>query len=309
MAGAGKAIQAGAKVLKKLRKTPTQTRKQVSKEGFDNSKVVTGKVKVTKIKKPTTGNARKNTGANKKTTTTKKTTVKKTSTPKRTNAPRASLSTAQRKANDAAVKKGGTALSSPKPIKKVTKTPTKKAVKKTATKKTATKKTATKKTARKTPAKKVAKKKTAKKTTTSTPRNAGGTSERAGIGGGRSSKDALKGSSGKQETRLAIIPKKPKPKPKPKTKKKGPSANAKKNARRKKLLKFIRNERSLAGKAIRGGKAVAKKSGTAVIAGGAGYLGGRMGSSGNVSDSAQQSTTGFTQAELNAARMRYYGGR
>ena len=55
--------------------------------------------------------------------------------------------------------------------------------------------------------------------------------------------------------------------------------------------------------------AIAKKSKTAVIAGGAGYLGGRMGSSGNVADVAKQSTTGFTQAELNAARMRYYGGR
>ena len=297
----GKAIAIAAKALKKgskIRKSIPQTRKQISKEGFDNSKVVVGKVKVTKIKKPKTGNARKATGLNKKTTTTKKTTVKKTTTPKKTNSPRSSLSTAQRKANDAAVKKGGTALANPKPIKKVAKkAPVKKAPVKKATAKKAT--------AKKAPAKKVAKKKTAKKTTASTPRNAGGTSERAGIGGGRSTKDTLKGSSGKQETRLAKIPKKPKSK----TKKKGPSANAKKNARRKKLLKFIRNERSLTGKAIRGGKAAVKKGGIPALSVAGGYMGGRMGSSGNVANDAQQSTTGFTQAELNAARMRYYGGR
>jgi hypothetical protein len=282
MAGIGKSIQAGAKVLKSIRKARTQTRSQVSKEGFDNSKVVTGKVKVTKIKKPTTPKKPKSTP---KKTAVKKTTVKKAPLKK---SPKSTLSS---------------------PVKKVTKAPAKKTVKKTAkktaTKKTATKKTATKKNARKTPAKKVAKKKTAKKTTTSTPRNAGGTSERAGIGGGRSTKDTLKGSSGKQETRLAIIPKKTKPK----TKKKGPSANAKKNARRKKLLKFIRNERSLTGKAIRGGKAAVKKGGIPALSVAGGYMGGRMGSSGNVADTAKQSTTGFTQAELNAARMRYYGGR
>tara|TARA_R110000851_G_scaffold274698_1_gene427271 strand:- start:135 stop:1037 length:903 start_codon:yes stop_codon:yes gene_type:complete len=300
MAGAGKAIQAGAKVLKKLRKTSTQTRKQVSKEGFDNSKVKTGNVKVTKIKKPTTGNARKTTGLNKKTTATpKKTAVKKTTTKKRTNSPRASLSTAQRKANDAAVKKGGTALAKPKAVKKVVKAPVKKApVKKTA-----------KKTARKTPAKKVAKKKTAKKTTTSTPRNARGTSERAGIGGGRSTKDTLKGSSGKQETRLAIIDKKPK-----KTKKKPSYRGGKKDTDSKayKAMRKLAAKRKPRKKLIKRAKqigAIAKKSKTGVIAGGAGYLGGRMGSSGNVADAAQQSTTGFTQAELDAARMRYYGGR
>ncbi len=114
----------------------------------------------------------------------------------------------------------------------------------------------------------------------------------------------MKGSGGKQETRLAKIPKKPK-----KSKKKGPSANAKKNARRKKLLKFIRNERSLTGKAIRGGKTAVKKGGIPALSVAGGYMGGRMGSSGNVADTAKQKTTGFTQAELDAARMRYYGGR
>lgn len=262
MAGIGKAIGAASKALKKTRKTSTQTRKQVSKEGFDNSKVKTGNVKVTKIKKPTTPKKPKSTP---KKTAVKKTTVKKAPVKK---SPKSTLSS---------------------PVKKVTKAPAKKTAKKTA---------------RKTPAKKVAKKKTAKKTTTSTPKNAGGTSERAGIGGGRSTRDTLKGSSGKQETQLAVIPKKPKVK----TKKKGPSSTAKKNARRKKLLR-ARDEKRLSRKLIRGGKAVAKKSGTAFMAGGAGYLGGRMGSSGNVADAAQQSTTGFTQAELNAARMRYYGGR
>jgi len=262
MAGIGKAIAAGAKVLKNTKKTRVQTRKQISKEGFDNSKVKAGGVKVTKIKEPTTPKKPKSTP---KKTAVKKAPVKKAPVKK---SPKSTLSS---------------------PVKKVTKTP----VKKTA-----------KKTARKTPAKKVAKKKTAKKTTTSAPRNAGGTSERAGIGGSRSTKDTLKGSGGNQETRLAKIPKKPK-----KPKKKGPSANAKKNARRKKLLKFIRNERSLTGKAIRGGKTAVKKGGIPALSVAGGYMGGRMGSSGNVSDNAQQSTTGFTQAEFDAARMRYYGGR
>ena len=267
MAGIGRAIAAGAKVLKNTKKTGTQTRKQVSKEGFDNSKVKTGNVKVTKVKKPTTPKKPK--------TTPKKTPAKKTPAKKTP-------------AKKAPVKKSPKSTLSA-PVKKVTKTP----VKKTA-----------KKTARKTPAKKVAKKKTAKKTTTSTPRNAGGTSERAGIGGSRSTRDTLKGSGGKQETRLAKVPKKPK-----KPKKKGPSANAKKNARRKKLLKFIRNERSLTGKAIRGGKTAVKKGGIPALSVAGGYMGGRMGSSGNVADTAKQKTTGFTQAELDAARMRYYGGR
>lgn len=268
-----KAIGAAAKVVKKTARR-IQSRKEVSRDAFDKSKVKTGGVKVTKISKTTTP---KKTATKK--TATKKTAVKKTAVKKTT-----------------AKRPPKTELSAPptKPVKKVTKA-----------------------TTAKRPTKKVAVKKTPKKTT-STPPNASGTSERAGIGGRRSTKDSLKSAASQQESRIVKSetslakntpkPKKPKASKPTKPKRKGPSATAKRNARRKKLLR-ARDEKRLSRKLIRGAKTAAKKSGVPLTAFGAGYGGARMGSRGNVADAAKQKTTGFTQAELDAARMRYYGGR
>ena len=198
-----KAIKAAAKVVKKTARR-IQSRKQVSKDAFDKSKVKTGDVKVTKVSKSTT--------------------PKKTTTPKKDSSRSEAAKKAwkTRRANQA--KRSG--KKSPDPTLSA---PVKKATKADVSVKKATPKTP-------------------KKTPTKTPRNAGGTSERAGIGGRRSTKDSLKSAASQQETRIVKSPtsslakntpkpKKPKASKPTKPKRKGPSSTAKRNARRKKLLR------------------------------------------------------------------------
>jgi len=118
--GIAEGLKSASKVLRK------QSKKEISKSGFDNSKVVTGEVKVTKINKSKTGNARKKTGAKKVTPNAKKTPVKKAvkkTTPVKTTAPKKPLTTAQKKVNDSVVKAGGKASANPKVKKNATKKP------------------------------------------------------------------------------------------------------------------------------------------------------------------------------------------
>ena len=248
--------------------------------------------------------------------------------------PKKPLSSTQKKINDARVATGKKPVLNPKAPKakqtrkqvsrdgfdnaKVKKdtlvvTKIKKAPAKKVAKKKVAKKAPVKKVAKKVPAKKVAKKAPVKKTPAKkapvrkTPRNAGGTSERAGLSGGTSAREALKKSGKKnpivvrEETQLAIIPTS-KPKPKPKRGKSSRQAGY--EAGKKAFGRNVSRKAKRAGKkakSILGGK-----TGTALIAGGAGYGGAKMGSSGGAKPAKATTSKFYTRAEMDRIYNKSY---
>ena len=75
-------------------------------------------------------------------------------------------------------------------------------------------------------------------------------------------------------------------------------------------MRAVKKGRSLPKRAKKAVKKVAKKGGVPAASLGAGYLGGRMArgnGNNNVAQKAKVKSTGFTEAELKAARKRIYG--
>ena len=201
------------------------------------------------------------------------------------------------------------------PKKATKKTATKKtAVKKTATKKTATKKTAVKKTARKTPAKKtpVKPKKTYKKPIG--PQ----TAQESVAGRPMEGPSNYKGNYFKNKTaREADVSGRPVQGPSGieafKAGKKVGASKARSTAK-KRLGKVVKGKGAISKTARKIGKKTKKiaggKTGTAAIAGGAGYMGAKMGSGNKAvtpSPATAKPSKYFSREEIEAARFRLYG--
>jgi len=261
-------VSSGTKTTAKTKNVRSKTglnKKAVSREGFDPAKAAAAKakgVKVTPIKKP--------------------------------------LTTAQKKANDAAAKAGKPVSAKPKVAKKVAKKAAKKAAKKVA-KKAPVKKAA----AKKAPTKKVAAKKVPKKTAPKGPKQGPKTAAESVKGKPLQGPSNYKGSffknkeSALNESKSKFMNSKGRGKAKSKS---GESA---------------RQAGYRAGRASVGGKAAKKvKKGAGKVLKsritqgvGAGYAGAKMGSRGNGGSSNPQSSKYFTEAELQAAKARVKANR
>jgi len=288
-AAAVKKVSSGAKTTAKTKNVRSKiglNRKAVLREGFDPAKAAATKlkgVKVTPIKKP--------------------------------------LTTAQRKANDAAAKAGKRVSANPKvakkaakkvakkaPVKKVAKkAPVKKAAaKKAPTKKVAAKKAPTKKVAaKKAPTKKVAAKKVPKKTAPKGPKQGPKTAAESVKGKPLQGPSNYKGSFFKNKESAL-------------NKSKSKFMNSKGRGKAKsKSGESARQAGYRAGRASVGGKAAKKvKKGAGKVLKsritqgvGAGYAGAKMGSRGNGGSSNPQSSKYFTEAELQAAKARVRANR
>ena len=261
-------VSSGTKTTAKTKNVRSKTglnKKAVSREGFDPAKAAAAKakgVKVTPIKKP--------------------------------------LTTAQKKANDAAAKAGKQVSAKPKVAKKVAKKAAKKAAKKVA-KKAPVKKAA----AKKAPIKKVAAKEVPKKTAPKGPLQGPKTAAESVKGKPLQGPSNYKGSffknkeSALNESKSKFMNSKGRGKAKSKS---GESA---------------RQAGYRAGRASVGGKAAKKvKKGAGKVLKsritqgvGAGYAGAKMGSRGNGGSSNPQSSKYFTEAELQAAKARVKANR
>jgi len=261
-------VSSGTKTTAKTKNVRSKTglnKKAVSREGFDPAKAAAAKakgVKVTPIKKP--------------------------------------LTTAQKKANDAAAKAGKPVSAKPKVAKKVAKKAAKKAAKKVA-KKAPVKKAA----AKKAPIKKVAAKEVPKKTAPKGPLQGPKTAAESVKGKPLQGPSNYKGSffknkeSSLNESKSKFMNSKGRGKAKSKS---GESA---------------RQAGYRAGRASVGGKAAKKvKKGAGKVLKsritqgvGAGYAGAKMGSRGNGGSSNPQSSKYFTEAELQAAKARVIANR
>ena len=277
-AAAVKKVSSGAKTTAKTKNVRSKiglNRKAVLREGFDPAKAAATKlkgVKVTPIKKP--------------------------------------LTTAQRKANDAAAKAGKRVSANPKVAKKAAKKVAKKAAKKVAkkapTKKVAAKKAPTKKVAaKKAPTKKVAAKKVPKKTAPKGPKQGPKTAAESVKGKPLQGPSNYKGSFFKNKESAL-------------NKSKSKFMNSKGRGKAKsKSGESARQAGYRAGRASVGGKAAKKvKKGAGKVLKsritqgvGAGYAGAKMGSRGNGGSSNPQSSKYFTEAELQAAKARVRANR
>jgi len=269
-AAAVKKVSSGAKTTAKTKNVRSKiglNRKAVLREGFDPAKAAATKlkgVKVTPIKKP--------------------------------------LTTAQRKANDAAAKAGKRVSANPKVAKKAAKKVAKKApVKKAAAKKAPVKKAA----AKKAPTKKVAAKKVPKKTAPKGPKQGPKTAAESVKGKPLQGPSNYKGSFFKNKESAL-------------NKSKSKFMNSKGRGKAKsKSGESARQAGYRAGRASVGGKAAKKvKKGAGKVLKsritqgvGAGYAGAKMGSRGNGGSSNPQSSKYFTEAELQAAKARVRANR
>ena len=259
-AAAVKKVSSGAKTTAKTKNVRSKiglNRKAVLREGFDPAKAAATKlkgVKVTPIKKP--------------------------------------LTTAQRKANDAAAKAGKRVSANPKVAKKAAKKVAKKApVKKAA--------------AKKAPTKKVAAKKVPKKTAPKGPKQGPKTAAESVKGKPLQGPSNYKGSFFKNKESAL-------------NKSKSKFMNSKGRGKAKsKSGESARQAGYRAGRASVGGKAAKKvKKGAGKVLKsritqgvGAGYAGAKMGSRGNGGSSNPQSSKYFTEAELQAAKARVRANR
>ena len=268
-AAAVKKVSSGAKTTAKTKNVRSKiglNRKAVLREGFDPAKAAATKlkgVKVTPIKKP--------------------------------------LTTAQRKANDAAAKAGKRVSANPKVAKKAAKKVAKKAPVKKVAKKAPVKKAA----AKKAPTKKVAAKKVPKKTAPKGPKQGPKTAAESVKGKPLQGPSNYKGSFFKNKESAL-------------NKSKSKFMNSKGRGKAKsKSGESARQAGYRAGRASVGGKAAKKvKKGAGKVLKsritqgvGAGYAGAKMGSRGNGGSSNPQSSKYFTEAELQAAKARVRANR
>ena len=262
-------VSSGTKTTAKTKNVRSKTglnKKAVSREGFDPAKAAAAKakgVKVTPIKKP--------------------------------------LTTAQRKANDAAAKAGKRVSANPKVAKKAAKKVAKKAPVKKVAKKAPVKKAA----AKKAPTKKVAAKKVPKKTAPKGPKQGPKTAAESVKGKPLQGPSNYKGSFFKNKESAL-------------NKSKSKFMNSKGRGKAKsKSGESARQAGYRAGRASVGGKAAKKvKKGAGKVLKsritqgvGAGYAGAKMGSRGNGGSSNPQSSKYFTEAELQAAKARVRANR
>jgi len=268
-AAAVKKVSSGAKTTAKTKNVRSKiglNRKAVLREGFDPAKAAATKlkgVKVTPIKKP--------------------------------------LTTAQRKANDAAAKAGKRVSANPKVAKKAAKKVAKKAPVKKVAKKAPVKKAA----AKKAPTKRVAAKKVPKKTAPKGPKQGPKTAAESVKGKPLQGPSNYKGSFFKNKESAL-------------NKSKSKFMNSKGRGKAKsKSGESARQAGYRAGRASVGGKAAKKvKKGAGKVLKsritqgvGAGYAGAKMGSRGNGGSSNPQSSKYFTEAELQAAKARVRANR
>jgi len=268
-AAAVKKVSSGAKTTAKTKNVRSKiglNRKAVLREGFDPAKAAATKlkgVKVTPIKKP--------------------------------------LTTAQRKANDAAAKAGKRVSANHKVAKKAAKKVAKKAPVKKVAKKAPVKKAA----AKKAPTKKVAAKKVPKKTAPKGPKQGPKTAAESVKGKPLQGPSNYKGSFFKNKESAL-------------NKSKSKFMNSKGRGKAKsKSGESARQAGYRAGRASVGGKAAKKvKKGAGKVLKsritqgvGAGYAGAKMGSRGNGGSSNPQSSKYFTEAELQAAKARVRANR